>query len=141
MESETGAAFVGSFDEVLKQSDIVSLHVPLLPSTRHLIDAIKLKLMKPTAFLVNTSRGPVIDEAALVEALKAGTIRGAGLDVFENEPELARGLTKLDNVILTPHIASASDTARDQMAEIAANNIIDLFEGRTPRNKISPTLK
>ena len=137
IERESGATFIATPEEVLKQADIVSLHVPLLDSTRHLINADRLKKMKPTAFLVNTSRGPVIDEVALVEALKNKTIAGAGLDVYEFEPKLSKGLSKLDNVILTPHIASASDTARNEMAELVAKNLIAFFEGQIPPNKVN----
>lgn len=136
LEQETGAVFCQTIDELLPKADIVSLHVPLLDSTRHLMDGARLKLMKRTAFLVNTSRGPVVDEAALVEALKTKTIAGAALDVFEFEPAVTRGLLKLDTVILTPHIASASAEARDDMAKIAAGNLIDFFEGKTPRNLV-----
>lgn len=123
-------------EEVLKQSDFVSLHVPLLDSTRHLINEKSLKLMKPGSFLINTSRGPVIDENALVKALQNKTIKGAGLDVFEFEPKLAKGLAKLDNVVLTPHIASARESARNEMAVTAAQNVIDCLEGSTPRNAV-----
>ena len=130
---ESGISYV-DLETLLKSSDVISLHVPLLESTRHLIDGKKLGMMKPTAFLVNTSRGPVIDEKALVKVLKKGGIAGAALDVFEFEPKLCPGLNKLQNVILTPHIASASIEAREEMATIAANNIIDYFEGRVPRN-------
>lgn len=126
-----------SLEEVLEQSDVVSIHVPLSNETRHLINAERLARMKPTAYLVNTSRGPVIDEAALVTALKNKTIRAAALDVFENEPALAPGLAELDNVILTPHIASASEEARTQMSVLAAQNIIDLLAGGTPANVVS----
>ena len=114
--------------EILREADIVSLHVPLLPSTRHLINKESLATMKKTAFLINTSRGPVVDENALVSALKNGVIRGAAIDVYEFEPKLTRGLTKLPNIILTPHIASARQSARDKMVEIAAKNIISAFE-------------
>ncbi len=137
LEQETGAVFYSSLDELLKNSDIVSLHVPLLPSTKHLINKERLALMKPNSFLINTSRGPVIDELALVDALKKNKIGGAGMDVFEFEPKLSKGLTKLSNVVLTPHIASASMEVRNEMAEIAANNIIDFLEGKTPRNSVS----
>jgi lactate dehydrogenase-like 2-hydroxyacid dehydrogenase len=136
IEKESGAIFCNSIDELLSKADIVSLHVPLLDSTRHLINEARLKIMKPTAFLVNTSRGPVVDEVALTKALKEKTIAGAALDVFEFEPKIAPGLAKLPNVILTPHIASASLQTRNEMSEIAANNIIDFFEGKTPRNSV-----
>ncbi len=136
VETECGAKRVATLEELLATADVVSLHVPLLPSTRHLISADKMKLMKPSAFLINTSRGPVIDEKALVAALKNGTIKGAGLDVFEFEPKLVPGLAKLSNVVLTPHIASAREAARINMSKVAAQNIIDFFEGKTPVGKI-----
>ena len=138
IEKEYGAVFIPELDVLLPQADVVSLHVPLLDSTRHLINADRLKHMKPGAFLINTSRGPVIDEVALVDALKNHIIAGAGLDVFENEPVLAPGLVGLPNVVLTPHIASASQNARDLMAVTAANNVIDFVEGRIPRNIVNP---
>ena len=134
-ENAETAAFTG-LDELLRRSDVVSLHVPLLPSTRHLIDAKKLRLMKRTAILINTSRGPVVDEKALVAALKAGRIAGAGLDVYEFEPKLAPGLAKLPNVALTPHTASATKEARDEMSRMAAQAIIDALSGRTPSNLV-----
>jgi glyoxylate reductase len=136
LEKDLGAVFYENLDELLKVADIVSLHVPLLPSTHHLIDARRLALMKPTAFIINTARGPVIDESALVEALKNKIIAGAGLDVFENEPALAPGLTELPNVVLTPHIASSTVKTRDQMAVRAATNIIDFLEGKTPADVV-----
>jgi len=114
--------------EVLREADIISLHVPLLPSTRHLINKESLATMKKTAFLINTSRGPVVDEKALVEALENNVIRGAAIDVYEFEPKLTKGLSKLSNIVLTPHIASARQSARDKMAEIATKNIISAFE-------------
>jgi lactate dehydrogenase-like 2-hydroxyacid dehydrogenase len=136
-EKATGATFRVTPEEVLKEADIVSIHVPLLPTTTHLMNAERLRLMKKTAYLINTSRGPVIDENALVETLKTGVIRGAALDVFENEPKIAKGLLKLPNVVLTPHTASATKSARDGMARIAAENLIAFFEKRTPPNAIS----
>jgi glyoxylate reductase len=114
--------------DVLREADIVSLHVPLLPTTHHLINKESLATMKKTAFLINTSRGPVIDEKALVQGLKKGVIKGAAIDVYEFEPKLTKGLTKLSNIVLTPHIASARQSARDFMAEIAAKNIISALE-------------
>lgn len=132
-----GAAYKEKLEDLLKEADFVSLHVPLLDSTRHLINVERLRLMKPTSYLINTSRGPIIDEAALVEALKNGTIRGAALDVFENEPQLASGLAELENVILTPHIASATQETRQAMSMLAAKNIIAALEGKTPPNAIS----
>ncbi len=130
------ASFRESVDDVLREADYISIHVPLLDSTRHLINRERLALMKRDAIIVNTSRGPVIDEAALVEALKAGSIRGAGLDVFENEPSLAPGLAELENVVLTPHTASATDSARDAMALVAADNILAFLEGHEPPNAV-----
>ena len=136
-EKELQAKFV-SLPELLKKSDFVSLHVPLLPSTRHLISKEELRLMKKTAYLINTSRGPVIDEKALVDALKKKHIAGAGLDVYENEPSLTPGLTKLKNVILTPHTASATVEARTAMSELAAQNIIDVLQGRKAKFTVNP---
>lgn len=136
LEKDFGAVFYTTIEEVLKISDVISLHVPLLDSTKHLINSDRLKLMKPTAYLINTSRGTVIDENALVEALTNGVIRGAGLDVYEFEPKLAPGLAKLPNVVLTPHIASGTDEARYDMAVLSANNIIDVMEGGVPRNSV-----
>lgn len=135
-EKDLNAVFYNDLDELLKIADIVSLHVPLLPSTHHLIDARRLGLMKQTAFLINTARGAVVDEKALVEALQNKTIAGAGLDVFENEPLLAPGLTELPNVVLTPHIASSTVKTRDQMAVRAVSNIIDFLEGKVPTDVI-----
>ena len=136
-EREFAAEYKEELEDLLKEADFVSLHVPLLESTRHLINAERLNMMKPTAYLINTSRGSVIDEAALVEALKNHTIRGAALDVFENEPALASGLVALENVILTPHIASATEETRQAMSALAAENIIAALEGKTPPNVIS----
>lgn len=135
-EKAVGAEFLPDTDSVLAAADVVSIHVPLLPTTTHLINTERLAKMKKTAYLVNTSRGPVIDEVALVEALRAGTIRGAALDVFEHEPKLAPGLAELDNVVLTPHIASATESARNEMATLAAENLIAHFEGQTPKNLV-----
>ncbi|MEK7178725.1 MAG: D-glycerate dehydrogenase [Patescibacteria group bacterium] len=136
IEEEVGAEFRGSVEDVLKEADVISVHVPLLPTTRHLINKERLSLMKRTAYLVNSSRGPVIDEAALVQALKAGVIKGAALDVFENEPAIAPGLAELENVVLTPHIASATEETRAKMAEVAATNIIAVLEGKQAPNAI-----
>ncbi len=125
-------------ERVLGESDFVSLHVPLLPETRHLISETTLSQMKPTAYLINTSRGPVVDEAALAAALDAGKIAGAALDVFESEPKVHPGLLNRNNVVLTPHIASASTETRTKMAVMAANNVIALFDGHRPPNAINP---
>jgi len=137
IEKECGAKYCASVEELLPQCDVVSLHTPLLDSTRHLINETRLHLMKPTAFLINTSRGPVVDEKALENALREKVIAGAGLDVFEFEPNISPGLIELQNVILTPHIASASDEARDEMATIAAQGIIDFFEGKEMKNRVA----
>ena len=136
-EKEYGAVFCQTLEELLPKSDFVSLHVPLLPTTTHLLNAQNFPLMKKSAFLINTSRGPVIDEKALAEALKGGVMAGAALDVFEFEPAITPELLNLPNVILTPHIASASLEARNEMAEIAAQNIIDFFEGKEVINKVN----
>ena len=126
-------------NSLLAESDFISLHVPLLPETRGLFDAPKLSRMKPTAFLINTSRGPVVEEAALVTALDNNKIAGAALDVFENEPFIHPGL-KRPNVVLTPHIASASIETRTKMALMAANNIVAVFKGRRPPNLLNPDI-
>jgi len=110
--------------------------VPLLESTKHLINKERLESMKSSAYLINTSRGPVVDEEALVEALKNNTIKGAALDVFENEPKLADGLADLSNIIITPHIASATEETRSKMSEMASGNIIAVLEGNEPPNLV-----
>ena len=135
-EKEFNAEFRANVEDVLKEADFISLHVPLLPSTKHLINEERLKLMKKSAYLINTSRGPVVDENALVAALKEGWIRGAALDVYENEPKSASGLTDLPNVILTPHIASATEGTRSQMSILAAKNIIAVLKGEEPLTPI-----
>ncbi len=136
-EKKYGAAYAADIDELLPQCDFVSIHVPLLDSTRHLFNGKRFKKMRPSAYLINTSRGPIVDEKALAAALSGGTIRGAALDVFEFEPKIAPELKKLENVILTPHIASATRETRDKMAELAAKNIIEALEGRVSPNIIS----
>lgn len=123
---------VMAFDELLATSDVVSVHVPLRPETRHLIGQRALGLMKPTAFLINTARGPVVDEAALVDALTRGVIAGAGLDVFEREPALSPGLLDCENVVLLPHIGSATREARTAMAVLAAKNAAAVLRGQPP---------
>jgi glyoxylate reductase len=133
VEQELKAHFVER-DRLFAESDFISVHVPLLPDTRHLINAENLTKMKSTAYLINTSRGPVVDEAALVAALDAGSIGGAALDVFENEPKVHPGLIGRNNAILTPHIASASTETRTRMAVMAAENVIALFSGKRPPN-------
>jgi glyoxylate reductase len=136
LEREIGAEHV-DMDMLLKESDFVSIHVPLMPETRHLIGKRSLEMMKPTAYLINTSRGPVVNEAALAEALKNKVIAGAGLDVFEEEPEIHPGLLELDNVVLTPHIASGSVETRSKMAIMAAQNAVAALEGKTPPNAVN----
>lgn len=127
LEESCGALFVDK-EKLFKESDIVSLHVPLLPATHHLVNKEVFSIMKPTAFLINTSRGAVVDENALVDALKNDVIRGAGLDVFEFEPKVVEGLLTLPDVVLTPHIASARESVRNKMSEIVAKDIISFFE-------------
>ena len=117
---------------LLADSDVVSLHCPLTPETHHLIGAVQLAAMKPTAILVNTARGPVVDEAALVEALRTGGIAGAGLDVYEHEPELNPGLRELENVVLLPHVASAGRATRDAMGGLAVANVRAVLRGESP---------
>jgi len=124
---------------LLAESDFISLHVPLMPETRGLFDSPKFCRMKPAAFLINTSRGPVVEEAALVAALDAKKIAGAALDVYENEPFIQPGL-KRPNVVLAPHLASASVETRTKMAVMAANNVVSLFAGQMPPNMLNPTV-
>ncbi len=123
-------------ESLLKESDFVSIHTPLTPETKHLIGEAQMKMMKKSAYLINTSRGPVIDEKVLVEALKNGEIKGAALDVYEEEPKMAEGLKELPNAILTPHTASATEETRSAMSELAAKNIIEVLEGREPLNPV-----
>ena len=123
---------------LLAQSDFVSIHVPLLAETHHLINSRTLASMKSTAYIINTSRGPVIDENALVDALRRGVIAGAGLDVYEKEPAMAAGLAELDNVVITPHIASATKETRDAMATLAARNVLAMIAGERPETCINP---
>jgi glyoxylate reductase len=127
-----------SLDEVLSQADFVSLHPQLSPQTRHLIGERELRLMKPTAFIVNTSRGPILDEAALTRALAEKRIAGAGLDVYEEEPRVSPELVAMDNVVLTPHLGSAVLELREAMAHRVVDNILALIEGRRPEGCINP---
>jgi glyoxylate reductase len=136
-ERDLHAEFV-PLDRLLAESDFISVHVPLLPETRHLINAQTLSKMKPGAYLINTSRGPVVDEAALAAALEARRLAGAALDVFESEPKALPALVGRKDVVLTPHIASASVETRTKMAVMAAENVIALFEGRRPANALNP---
>ncbi len=123
-------------DDLFKEVDYITLHTALTEETRHLISRERLESMKATAYLVNTSRGPVVDEEALVEILRENKIAGAALDVFEDEPELKPGLAELDNVILTPHIASGTKGTRNKMAEMAAQNVIAVLEDKAPENLV-----
>ena len=137
IEKELKATFV-DLPTLLKESDFVTLHVPLTKQTHHLIGEKELKMMKKDAYLINTARGPVVDEKALVKALKEGWIKGAALDVFENEPEIEPELLKLDNVVLAPHIASASYATRSKMSVMVAENIIKALNGEVPPNLVNP---
>jgi glyoxylate reductase len=136
-EERLGALYV-PLDRLLAEADFVSLHPSLTDETRHMIDARALALMKPTAFLINTARGAVVDEGALIKALAEKRIAGAGLDVFENEPDVNRALTGLPNVALTPHLGSAVFEVREAMANAVADNIMALLEGRRPPNIVNP---
>jgi lactate dehydrogenase-like 2-hydroxyacid dehydrogenase len=140
IERRLGAAHV-SKEELLKQSDFVVLQVPYSTETHHMIGAAELKLMKPTAILVNSTRGGVVDDAALIAALRGGTIRAAGLDVFENEPSLNPGFLELDNVVLMPHIGSSTEATRRAMAMTAARNLVAALTGATPPNLVNPGAK
>lgn len=137
IEARLGATWT-SKDDLLAQSDFVILQVPYTPETHHLIGAAELKRMKPAAVLINSTRGGVVDDSALVAALKDGTIRGAGLDVFENEPKLHPGFLELRNVVLAPHIGSSTEATRRAMAMTAAENLVAALTGATPPNLINP---
>lgn len=126
------------WEEVLATSDYLSLHVPLTEDTRHLIDDAALQAMKPSAILINTARGPVVDEAALVRALNEGTIAGAGLDVYEEEPKLAPGLAEAPNTMLLPHIGSATVPVRDKMAQMVASDAVAVARGDEPKHRVTP---
>ena len=127
-----------AMEDVLRQSDFISVHTPYMPSTHHLIGERELKMMKPTAILINTARGPIVDEKALVQALQSKTIAGAGLDVFENEPAVEPELLAMENVVLLPHIASASLKTRTLMATMASENIVAHYKGERPPNILNP---
>lgn len=137
---QLGARFLPQ-DDLLRESDFVSLHVPLTPGTTHLISERELDLMKPTAYLINTTRGPVVDEKALVRALREGAIAGAGLDVFEREPELEPGLADLENVVMLPHVGSGTVATRIRMGNTAAVNLIAMVNGEDPPNCVNPEWK
>lgn len=136
-ERELGALYA-PLHELLRESDFVSVHTPLTPSTRHMIGASELALMKPLSVLVNTSRGPVVDEAALAEALADRRLFAAGLDVYEDEPKVHPKLLELENVVLAPHIGSASIETRERMATLAAQNLAAVLKGQEPPNRVNP---
>ncbi len=136
-EREAGLTFA-PLDDLLRESDFVSVHSPLNPTTRHQIGAHEFGLMKKTAFIINTARGPIIDEKALTRALKAKKIAGAGLDVFEFEPKVSAELRQMKNVVLTPHLGSATGEVREAMANMVVDNIEALLAGRTPPNCVNP---
>jgi glyoxylate reductase len=138
-EAALGVAY-RPLDDLLQESDFVSLHADLSPATVHLIGARELALMRPTAYLVNTARGPIVDERALVAALERGQIAGAALDVFEDEPRVAPGLIGLPNVVLTPHIGSAARETRERIAGVVADNVEALVAGRRPPNLYNPEI-
>jgi glyoxylate reductase len=137
LERELDMTYV-PFDQLLQESDFVSLHSPLRPETRHQIGKRELALMKPTAFLINTARGAIVEEAALVQALAKHQIAGAGLDVFEHEPKVAPALLAMPNVVATPHLGSAVVEVRERMANIVVDNILALLNGKVPPNCVNP---
>jgi len=134
-ENNYNAKYV-DFETLIKESDVISIHIPLIESTKKLIGENEFSKMKKNCILINTARGPIIDEQALVKALKDNKIFGAGLDVYENEPEITKELLELNNVVLTPHIGSASSETRNKMSEMAANNIIKVLNGEEPINPV-----
>ena len=134
-EQELNVEYV-TFEKVLRESDFLTLHVPLTEATEYLIGNDEIALMKKTAYLIHTARGKVIDDYALVAALKEGRLAGAALDVYENEPEITEGMSELTNLMLLPHIGSASFETRDKMALLVADNIIDALSGKTPRSLV-----
>ena len=135
-EKEIGIKFVEKLEDLMKMVDILSIHVPLCEATKYLINESNLKLMKSNSYLINTSRGLVVKEIDLVNALKNKIIRGAALDVFENEPVITKDLFLMENVVLTPHIAASSDEAHKAMIEMAIENVKDCMEDNVPRNLI-----
>jgi len=139
LEHEIGAQLV-SFDDLLARSDFISIHTPLTSTTRHLFDSRAFARMKPTAYLINTARGPVIMETDLVVALRSGRIAGAGLDVYEAEPRMAEGLAELANVVVLPHIGSATVSSRDNMATLAARNLLAMLAGKRPETCLNPEI-
>jgi len=139
LEQELGVQFVDR-ETLLRESDFLTLHVPFIPETHHLISVRELAMLKPTAFLINAARGKVVDETALVEALQSRRIAGAGLDVFEQEPHIHPTLLTLPNVVLTPHVGSATSETRLAMATLAAENLLAALEGRRPPNPVNPEI-
>jgi len=137
-EAEQGVRFVPTLLDLLQDSDVVSIHTPLTTETHHLIGEAELESMKPSAILVNTARGPIVDEAALVRALEQRRIWGAGLDVFEREPVVSEGLARLPNVVLTPHLGSATERTRDAMARLCAEAIVAVLGGRRVPQLLNP---
>jgi len=136
VEAELKATYV-SMDELLKTSDVVSLNMPLTPDTKHLISKSQLEMMKSTAYLINTARGPVVDEQALIEALKNEVIAGAGLDVYEDEPNIPAAYMDMHNVVLMPHLGTATHETRKEMSEVVAQNIQAYFSGQVPNNPVN----
>jgi lactate dehydrogenase-like 2-hydroxyacid dehydrogenase len=139
-EAATAGKFVDK-ETLLQSADFISIHVPLLPSTRHLFGAEEFRRMKKTAFLINAARGPIVDEKALVEALREGQLAGAGLDVFEQEPNLVEGLSELPNVVLTPHVGTQTTEIRIEMAGVCARNVFAALRGQVPPNCLNPEAK
>jgi lactate dehydrogenase-like 2-hydroxyacid dehydrogenase len=137
IERRVNAGFV-SKEALLREADFIVLQVPYTPETHHMIGAAELKQMKKSAVLINSTRGGVVDDAALIAALRDGTIRAAGLDVFENEPRLSPGFLELDNVVLAPHVGSSTEATRRAMAMTAAKNLVAALSGETPRNLLNP---
>jgi len=136
LEQKVAATRVG-LDQLIAEADVLSLHIPMRPEHHHLIGAAQLAAMKPSAILINTARGPIVDEAALVTALREGQIAAAGLDVYENEPRLTPGLTELPNVVLLPHLGSATTATRQKMSQMAAENVIAVLTGHEPPNAVN----
>lgn len=138
IEAELGGARALELDDLLAAADVVTIHAPLTPDTHHLIDAARLRQMRPQAYLVNTARGPIVDEAALARALQGNEIAGAALDVFEHEPDVDPALLELDNVVLVPHLGSATIETRTAMAVLAARNVIAAVQGERPPTPVNP---
>jgi len=138
LEKQFGYQFVDR-ETLLRQADFVTLHVPLVPETKGMMGAAQLALMKPTAFLINSSRGPVVNERALITALQEGRIAGVGLDVFEKEPiDLANPLLKMENVVILPHVGSATEVTRTAMLDLAVGNVVAVLQGKPPLTPVNP---